>query len=120
MCVYICMHAITHARTHARMQHEAAMYGLQINKSKTCRLAHDSDEEVRYADGSTVPRVHQVVHLGAIIHDRCDPGPEIKARIAKAQETCTLLRPLWGSAGLSREQAVMVIRQCVVSRMTTA
>ena len=34
----------------------AVLYGLKLNRSKTCRLAYNSEEEVTFDDGTPVPR----------------------------------------------------------------
>ena len=48
---------------------EAAKYGLKINRSKTGRLAYNTEENVMYADGEPVPRVKKVEYLGTIIDE---------------------------------------------------
>jgi len=94
---------------------EAAKYGLKLNRAKTCRLAMGSEQRVRYADNREVPRVESVVYLGAIIHESSDPGPELKARMAKGLSICKALRPLWASRGLPVKTVVLVLQQCVLA-----
>jgi len=91
-------------------QDEASRCGLLLNEDKTKRIAMDSDELVRCRCSREVPRV-------AIIHEACYPGPEIRARIAKAMALCTALRPLLTAGAVGPGLMVMLINQCVLSSL---
>ena len=55
-------------------EREAAKYGLKLNRSKTCRLAYNSEEAVKFEDGTPVPRVNTVDYLGTIMDERVARG----------------------------------------------
>jgi len=96
---------------------EAGRYGLRLNKEKTCRLAFNSEEVVRFATGEEVPKVENVKYLGALIDQHGRAGPEVKARIQRAYAAFAALRPVWSVRGFDRDLAVRVFNQCVVSGM---
>ena len=96
---------------------EAAKYGLKLNRSKTVRLAYNSDEPVRFADGTEVPRAKHVEYLGTILNDWGDPSAEINARLGKALQKSKALRPSWASRSLDKRLAVRVLRSCVFSTL---
>ena len=97
---------------------EAAKYGLKLNRTKTCRLAYNTDEPVKFADGAEVPRVTDALYLGTTMNDRGDPAPEIGMRISRGMGVCRALKPLWGTSTLGQKLALRVLRSCVFSALT--
>ena len=57
-----------------RTEGEARRYGLRLNMLKTCRLAYNSEQVVRFEDGTQVPRVSKALYLGTLMHQDGDPG----------------------------------------------
>ena len=53
---------------------EANQYGLLLNRSDTCRFAYNSEEPVRFTDGTQVPRVSKAEYLGTIMHQGATRG----------------------------------------------
>jgi len=97
------------------VQREAEPYGLRLNEGKTERIAMDSDAPVFF---QKVPRVECSEYLGAVIHEASDPGPEVRARAAKAMAFCTALRPLLELGAVGKSLMVMLVEQCVFASLT--
>jgi len=95
------------------VQEEAVRYGLHLNKDKTCRLAYNTEEQVRLADGTEVPRVDEVKYLGAFIDHLGRAGPEVRARISHAMARMTQLKPIWATRDFEMKLKLRVLEQCV-------
>ena len=96
-------------------EREAAKYGLKLNRSKTCRLAYNSEEVVQFGDGTPVPRVKTVEYLGTIMDERGDTGEELRVRLARALAKCKSLKPIWSAKSLTKQLTARVLRSCVFS-----
>ena len=99
----------------AATEREAAKYGLQLNRDKTCRLAFNSEEKIGYEDRSQVPRVKKVEYLGVIMDERGDPTEEVNTRVRKALHRCQALRPIWATRSLPKQLTIRILRSCVFS-----
>jgi len=62
--------------------------------------------------------VESVEYLGALIHESSDPGPEVRARAAKALAICTQLRPLLTLGVVGQKLMIMLVEQCVFASLT--
>ena len=96
-------------------EEEASKYGLHLNRGKTVRLAYNTDEIVKFADGTPVPRSTHVEYLGTIMNDWGHSDAEVASRLKKAQGKCKALKPIWASRALDRGLAIRVLRSCVFS-----
>ena len=99
----------------AATEREAAKYGLLLNRSKTCRLAYNTEENIQFADGQQVPRVKTVGYLGTVMDEGGDPGEELRIRLARALGKCKALKPIWATKSLPVKLTARVLRSCVFS-----
>ena len=98
-------------------EEEAARYGLHVNRTKTFRLAYNSKEEVRFADGMAVPKVEVLKYLGTLMSDVGSTEHELKSRTRKALARCRALRPIWAASNLTTRQSLRVLNSCVFSAL---
>ena len=68
------------SRLLAAIEMEGNKYGLQLNKKKCDYLHFGQAGPVVFADGTPVPKKHEVKYLGCNMNDRADPEREISKR----------------------------------------
>lgn len=100
------------------VQTEAAKYNLYLNHGKCKLVSYNSQADIKFIDGSKVPKATSVVYLGAVIDSQGRPGNEISKRIGECRQVFKKLMRVWKHAGISRERKLRIYYACVVSKLT--
>ena len=61
----------------------AAYFGLNFNKGKCVAMVFNSDNKVKFKDGTFMPTPAEAVYLGASVNKTCDPKHEVHTKIGQ-------------------------------------
>ena len=61
----------------------AAYFGLNFNKGKCVAMVFNSDQKVKFGDGSPMPTPDNAVYLGASVNKTCDPTHEVHTKMGQ-------------------------------------
>ena len=64
-----------------------------------------------------MPRAEKVGYLGAVVEQGGHGEPELRARLAYANRAMEAMRPIWSTRALGPELSVMVMNQCILSKL---
>ena len=88
--------------------------GLRISQDKTKLLRTNNQQEAPVTiEGTAVEDVSEFVYLGSKISKTGGTDEDIKARIKKAQQAFTILRPVWKSTAISIKTKLRVFNSNV-------
>ena len=79
------------------IEQEGNKYGLRLNKAK-CELVsnvNNVNENVKFMDGTNVPKKTEVKYLGCHLNEHTDVSKELKARISICMSTLKKLDIFW-------------------------
>ena len=91
------------------LQEQSAKVGLKINATKTklTRVGTKQDDGVMIA-GEQIEEVDEFRYLGSIVSKKGGTDEDIQARIGKARQAFTMLRPIWRSTALTTRTKLRV------------
>ncbi len=61
----------------------AAYFGLNFNKGKCVAMVFNSDNIVKFGDGTPMPAPNEAVYLGASVKKNCDPTHEVHTKMGQ-------------------------------------
>ena len=96
---------------------EGAIYGLEINWSKTVQIQVCKQYVINRPDGNPIVQVREAVYLGGLVTCDGKAGRELVRRLGEGRRVFDGLEKIWSHAGITRSRKLQIYSACVVSKI---
>eukprot|EP00974_Lingulodinium_polyedra_P085848 8313877-Lingulodinium_polyedra.AAC.1 len=83
------------------IEEEAKYYGLKLNKKKCVGFSMNKNRDIKFGDGSNLPKEENTVYLGSNVNWRAEASKEVSRRISDCIVTWKRLGTFWKLANAS-------------------
>ena len=97
--------------------HEGAIYGLEINWSKTVQIQVCTQYVINRPDGNPIVQVREAVYFGGLVTCDGKAGRELVRRLGEGRRVFDGLEKIWSHAGITRSRKLQIYSACVVSKI---
>ena len=99
------------------VQEEAAKYNSHLNKDKIKLIVYNTDNNIVFADGTLIQKVHSISYFGGLIDQRGRAGPEEIRPIREARRTFRGLARVWRHARLSTGKKLAIYKAYLIIKI---
>ena len=96
---------------------EGAIYGFEINWSKTVQIQVCTQYVINRPDGNPIVQVREAVYLGGLVTCDGKAGRELVRRLGEGRRVFDGLEKIWSHAGITRSRKLQIYSACVVSKI---
>ena len=95
----------------------SSRYGMKLNKGKCVHINMNNKNNIKFSDGSAMPREEEATYLGAKITRKNLNRKEVDERIGKALKTCNKLKLFLEKAKCNKKWKLQVYDAVVISQL---